>query len=107
MANGQPFLNSCVGGLTAESSSRTSRGLKRRLGVVAYVLTTLSAARTFDALSIHVSVGQDRKPVWEGDALMLLIGNGRRFPGEQMNRANMEDGLLNMVILRMPRRWTT
>jgi len=100
MANGLPFLNSCVGGLTAESSGQTSRGLKRKLGVLAYVLTTMSTYRTYDPPELDVSVGPDSDPVWSGQALMLLIGNGRRFPGERMAQANMEDGRLNVVILK-------
>ncbi|WP_254280710.1 diacylglycerol/lipid kinase family protein [Haloarcula marina] len=99
MVNDRPFLNSCVGGLTAESSAKTSAPLKRRLGVLAYVLTTLSVARDFESLSLWVSIGPERDPVWTGEALMLLIGNGRRFPGEQMRQANMEDGLVNVVII--------
>jgi YegS/Rv2252/BmrU family lipid kinase len=95
----RPFLNSCVGGLTAEASAKTSRTHKRRLGVLAYVLTTLSVARDFEALKLHVAVGPNREPVWAGDALMLLVGNGRRFLGERMGQANMEDGLLNVVII--------
>ena len=98
--NGRPFLNSCVGGLTAESSARTSRALKRRVGVLAYVLTTLSVAHDFESLSLWVSVGPERDPVWSGEALLLLVGNGRRFPGERMRQANMEDGLVNVVIVR-------
>lgn len=100
MANGRPFLNSCVGGLTATSSGRTTATLKRRLGVIAYVLTTFAVVRNFESLRLHVTAGPNRDPVWEGDALMLLIGNGRRFPGERMRQANMEDGLLNVVIIK-------
>ena len=100
MVNGRPFLNSCVGGLTAESSAKTSRTLKRRVGVLAYVLTTLSVARDFESLSLGVSVGPDRDPTWAGEALMLLVGNGRRFPGERMHQANMEDGCVNVVIIK-------
>ncbi len=98
--NGQPFLNSCVGGLTAESSGQTPQGLKRRLGVLAYVLTTMSTFRTYNPSELAVSVGPDSDPVWSGEALMLLIGNGRRFPGERMSQAHMEDGLLNVVIIK-------
>jgi YegS/Rv2252/BmrU family lipid kinase len=99
MANSKPFCNSCVAGLTAESSGRTSRHLKRRLGVLAYVLTTLSTMRTFEASELHVSVGPDADPAWTGDALMLLAGNARCFPGERMRQANMEDGLINVIII--------
>jgi len=99
MANGRPFLNSCVGGLTADASAKTTPARKRRLGVLAYVLTTMSLSRGFEGLKLRVSVGPDRDPVWTGDALMLLIGNGRRFPGERMRQANMEDGQVNVVII--------
>jgi YegS/Rv2252/BmrU family lipid kinase len=99
IANGRPFLNSCVGGLTAVSSSQTSASLKRRIGVLAYVLTTFSTVQKFESLQLHVTAGPHNDPVWEGDALMLLIGNGRRFPGERRLQADMEDGLLNVVII--------
>ncbi|WP_440772725.1 diacylglycerol/lipid kinase family protein [Natronorubrum sp. DTA28] len=99
MANGRPFLNSCVGGLTADASAKTTPARKRRLGVLAYVLTTMSVSQDFESLKLHVSVGPDRDPAWTGDALMLLIGNGRRFPGERMRQANMEDGQVNVVII--------
>ncbi|NHN42794.1 YegS/Rv2252/BmrU family lipid kinase [Halorubellus sp. JP-L1] len=98
-ANDRPFLNSCVGGLTAEASARTTPARKRRLGVLAYVLTTMSVSRDFEGLKLQVSIGPDRDPVWAGNALMLLVGNGRRFPGERMRQANMEDGQLNVVII--------
>ena len=99
-ADDQPFLNSCVGGLTADASARTSRAMKRRLGVLAYVLSTLQTLRTFDAprLEIHAE-GRSGREVWAGNALMLLVGNGRRFPGEPTRQANMEDGLLNVVVI--------
>lgn len=99
LANGRPFLNSCVGGLTAEASARTSSALKRRLGVLAYVLTVFATLRDFETLKLHVSAGPEYDPVWTGNALMLLIGNGRRFPGERKQQANMEDGLLNVVVI--------
>ncbi|WP_435072878.1 diacylglycerol/lipid kinase family protein [Halorubrum sp. HHNYT27] len=99
MANDRPFLNSCVGGLTADASAKTTPARKRRLGVLAYVLTTMSLSQDFESLKLHVSVGSDRDPAWTGDALMLLIGNGRRFPGERMSQANMEDGQVNVVII--------
>lgn len=95
----RPFLNSCVGGLTAESSARTKPASKRRLGVLAYVLTTLAHTRSFEGLELEVRVGSERDPTWEGTAAMLLVGNGRRFPGEQRRQANMEDGKLNVVVV--------
>lgn len=93
------FLNSCVCGLTAEASARTTPVAKRRFGVLAYVLSTLQRTRSFEGLELDVRAGADREPAWSGQALMLLVGNGRRFPGEGMQQANMEDGLLNVVVV--------
>ena len=95
----RPFLNSCVCGLTAEASTRTRPDLKKRLGVVAYVLSTMQHSRGFEGLQLDVRAGANRDPVWQGEAVMLLVGNGRRFPGEERRQANMEDGLLNVVII--------
>lgn len=95
----RPFLNSCVCGLTAEGSARTKPDLKKRLGVVAYVLSTMQHSRGFEGLQLDVRAGPNRDPVWQGKAVMLLVGNGRRFPGEERRQANMEDGLMNVVII--------
>lgn len=95
----RPFLNSCVCGLTAEASAKTKPALKKRFGVVAYVLSTMQHTRQFEELRLEVRAGPNRDPVWQGEAVMLLIGNGRRFPGETLRQANIEDGLLNVVII--------
>lgn len=101
----RPFVNSCVGGLTAEASAKTTPAAKKRLGVLAYVLRTLAETRSFEGLELDVRAGGDGstadrgETLWTGQAVMLLVGNGRRFPGERMRQANMEDGLLNVVII--------
>lgn len=99
VANGRPFLNSCVGGITADASAGTSSARKRRFGSFAYLMTVVWLYRNYDAPALHVSAGSGRDPVWSGDALMLLIGNGRRFPGDRNRQANMEDGMLTVVIM--------
>lgn len=95
----RPFLNSCICGLTAEASAKTSPRLKKRLGVLAYVMATLQHTRSFEGLRLDVRAGPDRDRVWTGEAVMLLIGNARRFPGEERRQANVEDGRLNVVII--------
>lgn len=92
----RPFVNSCVCGLTAEASARTEPSMKKRLGILAYVLTTLQTTRDFEGLELDVRAGPERDPVWSGDAEVLLAGNARHFPGRQ---ANMEDGNLDVVIV--------
>lgn len=100
-ANERPFVNSCVAGLTAESSSETPSEMKRQLGVLAYVLTTLRTVSDFKSLRLTVDIedaGQETT-AWAGDALCILVGNGRRYPTSGTSQANMEDGLLDVVVI--------
>lgn len=100
-ANGHLFMNSCVAGLTAESSDETSAEMKRRLGVVAYVITTLRSVSDYGGL--HLSVEIDRNDTetvtWTGEAICVLVGNGRRFTLRGSAQANMEDGLLDVAVI--------
>lgn len=101
-ASDRLFVNSCVAGLTAESSSETSSAMKNKLGVLAYVLTTLRTVSDFESLRLTVEVddaGQG-KTAWAGDALSVLVGNGRRFPTSGTSQADMEDGLLDVVVIK-------
>ncbi|WP_435175801.1 diacylglycerol/lipid kinase family protein [Halorussus sp. AFM4] len=99
-ADGELFLNSCIAGLTAEASASTSPELKGRLGVLAYVLNGLRTLREFDALPLAVDAdcpAADR--TWSGEALMVLVGNARRFPAEGRAQSDCEDGLLEATIV--------
>ncbi|WP_135828284.1 diacylglycerol/lipid kinase family protein [Halorussus halobius] len=103
-ADGRLFLNSCIAGVTADASASTTPGLKDRLGVLAYVVTGLRAAADFDALPLAVeATGSAASESWSGEALMVLVGNARRFPSEGRSQANCEDGLLDVTVVeRMP-----
>ncbi|UPV75032.1 YegS/Rv2252/BmrU family lipid kinase [Halorussus limi] len=94
------FLNSCIAGLTAEASASTSPELKDRLGMLAYVVTGLRTVREFDALPLAVEAAcPDAERTWSGEAVMVLVGNARRFPAEGRSQANCEDGLLEVTII--------
>ncbi|PSQ03742.1 hypothetical protein BRC97_12755 [Halobacteriales archaeon QS_6_71_20] len=95
-ATRRPFLNSCVGGLTAEAGARPESSLKQRMGVLAYVLTTLQHTRSFEGLELTVRAGEERDPVWSGEAVLLVVGNARNLPGQP---ANVEDGELDVVVV--------
>lgn len=101
MAAGRPFVNSCVGGLTADASGETSAELKNRLGVLAYVLTTLRSAPAFDGLRLSVTVrdGDGAAEGWSGEAICVLVGNGRRFTARGSDQADMEDGRFEVAII--------
>lgn len=96
-ASDWPFVNSCICGLTADASDETTTESKSRLGALAYVVETLRTAVTFEGLPLSVvSEGDD---VWEGDALLLLVGNARRFPAEGRTQANVEDGQFDVTVI--------
>ncbi|MFC6717031.1 diacylglycerol/lipid kinase family protein [Natrialbaceae archaeon GCM10025810] len=103
VANDRAFVNSCVGGITAEASGSTSPEEKRRLGVLAYVMSTLEMVRSFEPLSLRVKTAGgpdgDEPDTWEGNAALVLIGNCRRFTGPRRVQANVEDGLFEVTIV--------
>lgn len=104
VADDRPFLNSCVGGLTAEASQDTTPSLKADLGVVAYVLNTVRQAVDFEGTPLRIETDGPGHGTWEGTALLLLVGNGRRFPTRGQTQADMEDGLLDVAIIEDPPR---
>ncbi|WP_336358934.1 diacylglycerol/lipid kinase family protein [Haloarcula sp. CGMCC 1.6347] len=100
-ASDRPFVNSCVAGLTAESSSETSPAMKDRLGVLAYVVTGLRSMSDFDSLRLTIDpADDDQSAAWAGEAICVLIGNGRRFTTTGGEQADMEDGLLDIVVIK-------
>lgn len=97
----RPFVNSYIAGLTADASGETDPELKSKYGVVAYVINTLQSVAEFDGLRIEVDAwsGSESDPAWSGDALCLLVGNGRRFSLRGETQADMEDGHLDVTIV--------
>lgn len=91
------FVNSCICGLTARASGNTTAESKSRLGVLSYVVETLRAAREFDGVPLSVDPVDDDD--WHGEALMLLVGNARRFPAEGRTQANVEDGMFDVTVV--------
>lgn len=98
MANGQPFVNSAIAGLTADASAETSPEMKNSLGSLAYVVNTVRMAVEFGGLSLTIETATDEES-WSGEAAFVLIGNGRRFPVEGQTQANMEDGQFEITII--------
>jgi YegS/Rv2252/BmrU family lipid kinase len=93
-----PFVNSCVGGLTAEASASTDPDEKSRIGVLAYVVNTFQEAIEFDGIRMEVQTSDGIEQQWDGTTTCILVGNGRRFLGDGRTQADMEDGLLEVTI---------
>lgn len=103
MAGEEPFAMSCIGGLPAEVSTSATSELKAQFGTIAFFLSGLEEALTFDGLHLDVTaVSAGEETTWQGEAVSVLVGNVRRFVGEG-GQANVEDGLLEVVIIeQMP-----
>ncbi|WP_255170319.1 diacylglycerol/lipid kinase family protein [Natrononativus amylolyticus] len=101
IADDRAFVNSCVGGVTAEASGATTSEEKRALGVLAYVRETLETAAGFDPLPLRVTLGNDDegRETWAGEAMFVLVGNARRFTNARRAQANVEDGLFEVTIV--------
>lgn len=99
MADGSPFVNSCLGGLVAEASDNTSEETKARLGSLAYAVQMISELREYEGPMLEVTVGEADDPLWIGESVALLVGNARRFAVRGRTQAAMEDDLLEVVIV--------
>lgn len=103
VAGDAPFVMSCIAGLPADASVATSGELKERFGSLAFVIAGLQEVASFDGLDIELTaVSQGEETTWQGEALSALVGNVRRFT-KKGGQANVEDGLLEVVIIeQMP-----
>ncbi|MFD1644369.1 diacylglycerol/lipid kinase family protein [Haloarchaeobius litoreus] len=103
MADGQPFVVSCIAGFPAEASVAATSDLKARFGTLAFLVTGAQEALEFEPLSIDVEVAtDDGDERWSGEALCVLVGNARKFV-EQGGQADLEDGLFDVAVVeRMP-----
>lgn len=99
LAADRPFVNSCIGGITAEASSETTPSLKSDFGVLAYVLTTLRSLTDYDGFELALADPDGDDRLWSGTAVCVIIGNARRVGDERLVPADMEDGLLDVTIV--------
>ncbi|WP_336365217.1 diacylglycerol/lipid kinase family protein [Halalkalicoccus salilacus] len=99
IANDEPFVISAVVGVPAEASASVSPGVKNRLGRLGFVIEGIQKARSSGGLRVEVEAISDGEEItWQGDALSVFAGNLRRFM-EANERANAEDGTLEITIV--------
>ncbi|EMA54278.1 diacylglycerol/lipid kinase family protein [Halococcus thailandensis] len=102
-ADDTPFVKSCIAGLTADTSAATTSDMKERFGPLAFVITGVQQATSFEGLALDIDVVTDEgEHTWSGEALSVLIGNARRF-AKELGQANVEDGLFDVTLIeQMP-----
>ena len=99
-AGSEPFIVSCIAGLPANVSMATSEELKERFGSVAFVIKGMQEVMAFEGLQTELtSNSNSEETTWTGKALCILIGNVRRFVNKG-GQANIEDGLLDVVVIK-------
>lgn len=100
MADREAFAISCIAGLLADASVTTSSAMKEQFGSLAFIVSGVKEATGFDGLDLDVqAVGDGGEYCWSGQALCVLVGNVRKFAHEG-GQANVEDGLLDIVIVK-------
>ncbi|MBU9846071.1 lipid kinase YegS [Rahnella ecdela] len=92
------FINMATGGFGTRITTETPEKLKAALGGVSYFIHGLLRLDTLKADSCEIA-GPDFH--WEGDALVIGIGNGRQAGGGQQicPDALINDGLLQLRLL--------
>lgn len=91
------FINMATGGFGTRITTETPEKLKSALGGVSYFIHGLMRMDTLKADSCHLR-GPDFD--WQGDALVIGIGNGRQAGGGQRlcPQALINDGKLELTI---------
>lgn len=91
------FINMATGGFGTRITTETPERMKAALGGVSYVIHGLMRMDTLKADSVEIR-GENFS--WQGDALVIGIGNGRQAGGGQQlcPGALINDGLLQIRI---------
>jgi diacylglycerol kinase (ATP) len=102
--NGKHFFNVASLGLSVKITEKLSKGLKRRLGVLAYAWTALqvlSKTRPF-----HAIIGIDGQNI-KVKTLQIAIGNGRYYGGGMTiaHDAEIDDQRLDLYSLEIQYWW--
>lgn len=92
------FMNMATGGFGTRITTETPEALKSALGGAAYVINGLLRP---DTLKTDICKIEADNFSWEGETLVVAIGNGRQAGGGQQltPAALINDGVLNLLIV--------
>ncbi|WP_144370213.1 lipid kinase [Myxococcus stipitatus] len=101
LANGRPFLNAASLGLTAGIARRLTKGLKQRLGKLAYPMAAAAEARELRPFRVRVKADSQEL---ELDVLQLVVGNGLYHGAGNMvdPDARLDDRRLHVYAVAAP-----
>ena len=93
--DGRPFVNVASGGL-APVAAEKAQPLKQALGPFAYAVGAVAAGATADPF--HCVVRVDGETVFDDEAWQLIVASSGAFGGgAEVEEANPEDGVLDVV----------
>ncbi len=104
-ANGKPFFNVASVGVSARISRALRGRQKRTFGPFAYAMAALQVLGK--ARSFHVEIEADDGTILRRRAMLVSIGNGRRYGGLLTVHATAapNDGLLDVVVIELDKGW--
>jgi len=98
------FLLTAGLGIDALVIDHTSKGLKQRVGPLAFDLAVAESLPEQHAFPIEVTIvedGQDEPIVWSGEAYQVILGNTRRYANavELTPDVYLDDGKLELCVI--------
>ncbi len=96
--NERYFVNVATAGFGSQVTVATPEGMKKILGGMAYFFTALAQATQLEPLPVRLG-GTDFS--WEGEFLVLAIGNGRQVGGGHVlcPEALLDDGAFDLCLV--------
>ncbi len=98
--NGKYFFNVASMGLSVDITQSLSKGLKRRWGILAYVITAFRVISKTRRFSAEIKINGESIPV---KTIQIAIGNGRYYGGGMMitEDASIVDQRLDLYSLEL------
>jgi diacylglycerol kinase family enzyme len=98
------FLLTAGLGIDASVIEHTSKGLKHRIGPLAFDLAVAESLPEQHAFPIEVTIvedGWDQPLVWSGEAYQVILGNTRRYANaiELTPDVHLDDGKLELCVI--------
>ncbi|MGL4914276.1 MAG: YegS/Rv2252/BmrU family lipid kinase [Romboutsia sp.] len=96
--NEKYFVNVASMGLFTDVSQKIDSGLKNTLGKLAYYIKGVEELRNFRKLEVKLKADEY---IYEGQMYLMLIFNGKTAGNINLaNRADVEDGMLDVVLFK-------
>ena len=103
--NDRPFASVACLGFDARVNELANKPHRIFKGRSVFIYSVLRALRDFEPFEVDMTIDND---TWRGSIMMAAIANGSCYGGGMRiaPQADMEDGLLNICIIRKTRKWT-